>query len=488
MITTNKKNSKTTTATIATTTSTTTPAPPAAAGTIAPAVTTARAITRTPETPSSNTLEGSKSVRRKSSFLDQLTAEEASLFIENARDDEHPGTSEEASCSRTQGKKPTLEQQQKWAHLKLADPNSHSPSQIDLVIGSDFIPQIILEGIEKLSKNLLAQNTIFGWILSGQIPEKVSCFSTQVEQISNERLDSQLRRFRELEEVPKPKIANPEHEMCENLFKSTTTRAPDGRYVVRLPFKPSFLEKIALGQSRTSDLQQFLSMERSLLKKTDLKPLYDNVLEEYATLSHMEVTTPYESASGEKFWAFYLLHHAVVKPEKKTAKLRVVFNASKKSGSGYSLNDVLCTGPTLQPDLMLLILKWRTYKFVFNSDVEKMYRQILLHEGDQDYQQIVFRSETNSPIHDYKLKTVTFGVNCAPYITIRTLHQLAWVPGHRDIPGNCAADELARKGTQLSTISTARNAGTPLSSCKLWLQNNFIERANAKCLQSPRAG
>lgn len=103
--------------------------------------------------------------------------------------------------------------------------------------------------------------------MSGQIPEKVFFFSTQVEQISNERLDSQLRRFWELEEVPKPKIVNAEDEICENLFRSTTTRARDGRYVVRLPFKPSFPEHIALGQSRTSALQQFLSMERSLLKK-----------------------------------------------------------------------------------------------------------------------------------------------------------------------------------------------------------------------------
>ncbi|XP_036322247.1 uncharacterized protein LOC118736259 [Rhagoletis pomonella] len=296
--------------------------------------------------------------------------------------------------------------------------------------GTSTDPQRLTRASGKSSKKAkqsfaATQNTIFGWILSGQIPEKVSCFSTQVEQIWSERLDSQLRRFWELEEVPKPKITSPEDEICENLFKSTTTRARDGRYMVRLPFKPSFPEQIALGQSRTSALQQFLSMERSLLKKTDLKPLYDNVLEEYVTLNHMEVTTPYESAFGDKFWAFYLPHHAVVKPEKKTTKVRVVFNASKKSGSGYSLNDVLCTGPTLQPDLMLLILKWRTYKFVFNGDVEKMYRQILLHDVDQDYQRIVFRSDTNSPIRDYKLKTVTFGVNCVPYLAIRTLHQLA---------------------------------------------------------------
>ncbi|XP_017485298.1 PREDICTED: uncharacterized protein LOC108373869 isoform X2 [Rhagoletis zephyria] len=320
---------------------------------------------------------------------------------------------------------PTQEQREKWSHLTLADANCHSPSQIDLVIGSDLIPQIVLEGVEKLSKNLLAQNTIFGWILSGQVPNQISSFSTQVDEVSNENLDSQLRKFWELEEIPTPKSLNSEDRVCEDFYISTTSRTSDGRYKVRLPFKHSFPDQLTLGRSRAPALQQFLSMEKNLLKKGELKSQYDQVLEEYITLGHMEETTSYEKSSGNKYSSFYLPHHAVVKPEKRTTKVRVVFNASKKSTSGNSLNDVLYTGPTLQPDLMLLILKWRTYQFVFNGDVEKMYRQILLHDEDQDYQRIIFRSSPKGPIQDFKLKTVTFGLNCAPYLAIRTLHELS---------------------------------------------------------------
>ncbi|XP_017477013.1 PREDICTED: endochitinase A-like [Rhagoletis zephyria] len=99
----NKTTTATTATTTATTTSTTAPAPPAAVGITASAVTVK--ATGTPATPSSSTLEGSKSAKRKSSFLDKLTVEEASLFIEHARDDERPGTSAEASCSKARGKK-----------------------------------------------------------------------------------------------------------------------------------------------------------------------------------------------------------------------------------------------------------------------------------------------------------------------------------------------------------------------------------------------
>ncbi|XP_017468404.1 PREDICTED: uncharacterized protein LOC108360570 [Rhagoletis zephyria] len=201
---------------------------------------------------------------------------------------------------------PTLEQREKCSHHQLADTNCRSPSQIDLVTGSDLIPEIMLEGIEKISKNLLAQNTIFGWILSGQIPEKIACFSTQAVPISNEILYSQLRKFWELEEVPKPKLIWPDDENFEKFYQSTTTRATDGRYVVRLPFKPSFPDPISLGPSRTPALQQCLSMERNLLRKGDLKSLYENVLNEYLTLNHMEETTSHEISSQGKYWSFYL--------------------------------------------------------------------------------------------------------------------------------------------------------------------------------------
>ncbi|XP_054083224.1 uncharacterized protein LOC128920268 isoform X1 [Zeugodacus cucurbitae] len=314
---------------------------------------------------------------------------------------------------------------EKCSHLKLADPNCHTPSQIDILLGSDLIPQIILEGIEKISNKLLAQNTIFGWIISGQVTEKINSFTTQVENITNEYLNNQLKKFWEVEELPQITQLSEEDQACEAYYKSTTTRNEHGRYVVRLPFKPTFPETTALGHSRISAVQQFLSMEKSLIKKSELKSAYDNVMEEYLDLNHMEETVPYEKISKGRYLSFYLPHHGVIRPDKITTKVRVVFNASKCTSSGKSLNDVLYTGPTLQPDLMLLILNWRMFKYVFNGDVEKMYRQIMVHEDDQDFQRIVFRNSINSPISDYKLKTVTFGINCAPYLAIRTLHEVA---------------------------------------------------------------
>lgn len=54
-----------------------------------------------------------------------------------------------------------------------------------------------------------------------------------------------------------------------------------------------------------------------------------------------------------------------------------------------------------------------------------MYRQILVDPKHSTFQRILFRNSCDEEIQDYELKTVTFGVNCAPYLAIRTMLQLA---------------------------------------------------------------
>ncbi|KAH8250449.1 hypothetical protein KR032_000236, partial [Drosophila birchii] len=79
---------------------------------------------------------------------------------------------------------------------------------------------------------------------------------------------------------------------------------------------------------------------------------YDSVIQEYIDLGHMTEVSPASSSA-----TYYLPHHAVVKPESTTTKVRVVFNASSRSANGIILNDILFAGPVLQSDLT--IQKWR---------------------------------------------------------------------------------------------------------------------------------
>lgn len=55
----------------------------------------------------------------------------------------------------------------------------------------------------------MPENTTFDSILSGQVTETVSTLKTQFEEISSEYLNSQLRKFCELEDFSNIKIPTP---------------------------------------------------------------------------------------------------------------------------------------------------------------------------------------------------------------------------------------------------------------------------------------
>ncbi|XP_055839376.1 uncharacterized protein LOC129907285 [Episyrphus balteatus] len=307
--------------------------------------------------------------------------------------------------------------------LRLADPNFDKPASIDMLIGADIYPLILCEGIKR-EKDLspIAQNTVFGWIISGpcnENPNKTTLNTFFIRLL----LLKQVQRFWELEEVPYVKPLSDEDKFCEKLYVDTTTRNRDGRYIVKLPFKPNF-NVLDLGLSRNSAVSQYLRQEKRLLNDMCLKEEYNKVLKEYVSLKHMSFVPPCSLNLSSPH--FYLPHHAVVKPDSASTKVRVVFNASASTHKEISLNDILYSGPALQNDLQTILLRWRLYPYVFNSDIEKMYRQIYVHPSHRKFQRIICRSfESESDLADFEINRVTFGVNCAPYLAIRTLHQLA---------------------------------------------------------------
>lgn len=122
---------------------------------------------------------------------------------------------------------------------------------------------------------------------------------------------------------------------------------------------------------------------------------------------------------------YFLPHHAVIKIDSFTTKLRTVFDASCQSKSGLSLNDILLAGPTIQDTLVTIVTRFRMFEFVASADIEKMYRQILVCEHDQPLTSIVWRDDPDLPLKIFQLRTVTYGTSCAPFLAIRVLQKLA---------------------------------------------------------------
>lgn len=90
------------------------------------------------------------------------------------------------------------------------------------------------------------------------------------------------------------------------------------------------------------------------------------------------------------------------------------------------------------PTLTDVLLRWRRHRFVIATDIEKMYRQILIHPDDRDLQRIVWKNNSCEEISDYTLNTVTYGLACAPFLAVRTLQQLAQDEGSNFPKGSTA--------------------------------------------------
>ncbi|XP_055714315.1 uncharacterized protein LOC129808562 [Phlebotomus papatasi] len=294
-------------------------------------------------------------------------------------------------------------------NILMADPTFMTPGPIDMILGAQIYASILKNGIKR-SNTTSAQNTEFGWNLTGSHSQKKLPESKIISMISMAEIDRKLQLFWEMDQHTE--LHRVLHRV-EKEFAETHSRTEDGRYVVQLPFKGS-----ELGDSKKQAMAHFINMEKKFATNEQLRNDYSEFIHEYISLGHMSLAPP----DGGKY---YLPHHAVFKKESSTTKTRVAFDASCKTSTGKSLNSVLHAGPKLQQNLNQIIIRWCKYKYVYTADIEKMFRQIIVAEEHRDYLRILWRDSPEQPIREYRLNTVTYGTAPATYLSVKVLMQLA---------------------------------------------------------------
>lgn len=226
-----------------------------------------------------------------------------------------------------------------------------------------------------------------------------------------------LEKFWEIEEVNIPKRYNPNEERAEQHFVQTFQRAPDGHFIVRLPFSK---DASILGHSYNAARAKWFAVERQLHKNSELEGMYTQFMLEYESLGHMsEIEPPLKEPH------YFLPHFHVLKLDSTSTKLRVVFNASAPTSTGFSLNDVLLVGPTIQPELVRILLRFRSHEIAICADISKMYRRIEVAEEDRKWQLIVYRRPGDKKASVFQLNTVTYGTSSAPFLAVRCVVELA---------------------------------------------------------------
>ncbi|GFY49342.1 uncharacterized protein TNIN_436821 [Trichonephila inaurata madagascariensis] len=98
-------------------------------------------------------------------------------------------------------------------------------------------------------------------------------------------------------------------------------------------------------------------MERRFEVDKNFERQYKNFMIEYETLGHMTSVESNVKSMDSKI--YFLPHHAVMKGDSVSTKLRVVFEGTCKPSNGNSLNSILGIGKRLLPDLFTISVKFR---------------------------------------------------------------------------------------------------------------------------------
>ncbi|XP_058449333.1 uncharacterized protein LOC131429292 [Malaya genurostris] len=305
--------------------------------------------------------------------------------------------------------------------LFLADPTFNKTGAIDMLLGAEHFFTFVNPGTKFIqAENPILIDSVFGWIVTGRRRFPVESHPVLCHLTLSDPLQDALEHFWRVEELGNQPSYSIEEQQCESNFLSTVSRTPEGRYIVRLPRRSNFDHM--LGDSKTTALRRFHYLERRLSQDPNLKIQYHSFLSEYWSLGHMRMVP---STEPEPSLVHYLPHHAVLKESSSTTKVRVVFDGSAKTSTGYSLNDALQIGPIVQDELLTLVLRFRKYPIALVADIEKMYRQVLLNPNDALLQRIFWRFNSNDPISTFELQTVTYGLSPSSFLATRSLQQLA---------------------------------------------------------------
>ncbi|XP_068246461.1 uncharacterized protein [Palaemon carinicauda] len=174
---------------------------------------------------------------------------------------------------------------------------------------------------------------------------------------------------------------------CKDIKESVVQEFEDkidfvnGRYEVQLPWKNNSIK-----YSLMSNVNQAMKRLNKLLvrfeKDEDLKDAYMKVFDEYESLGIIEEIHSEDLVSQGPI--YYMPHRPVVKLNSSNTKIRPVFYASAKGPNGISLNDCMLTGPSLNPDLVGILISFRCWPYVISADVVKAFLQINVHSQDKN--------------------------------------------------------------------------------------------------------
>ena len=126
---------------------------------------------------------------------------------------------------------------------------------------------------------------------------------------------------------------------------------------------------------------RLLSLLKRLSKNLEQLKRYDTIKDQERDGVIISVHNREIIRHGEEH---YIPHSEVIKEERETTKLRIVYDASANQ-NGPSVNEILHSGPSLLPKIFDILVRFKSYKYAILSDIQSAFLNIQVAEEDRDF-------------------------------------------------------------------------------------------------------
>ena len=296
---------------------------------------------------------------------------------------------------------------------------------IDLLIGINY-PRFHT-GEMKVKGNLVARNSPIGWVVFGCNAE---CIMPDIKQILHIRVAPpvDLTSFWSTESMgvaispctcKETQIPPAERAVLKEIEESCQKQ--DGKWIMKYPWKKN---PQSLPNNYPQVLKKLESTERRLTNQPEYASSYNEQIQEMEQLGFARKLTQKEVEEW-KGPVHYISHHAIIRPEKKSTPVRIVFNSSA-SFNGKCLNDYWHKGPDLLNNLFGVLLRFRENAVAVFGDIAKMYHMIGITPPDQHVHRFLWRNfETDREPDTYAKTVLTFGDRPSPTMAITAMRKTA---------------------------------------------------------------
>ena len=143
-----------------------------------------------------------------------------------------------------------------------------------------------------------------------------------------------------------------------------------------------------------------------MAKRPDVAKEYARVLAAHQQKGYISEVPAPDRLSKSTQW--FLPHFPVVRSDKSTTKVRVVFDAAAP-WNGVSLNDTMPTGPALQGDIVYVLLRFSVEPVALIGDISEMFLQVGIKHEDRGCHCFLWREKPTDEIKIYEFNRVVFG-------------------------------------------------------------------------------